>query len=269
MKKILALCLIAVLSLVLVGCGNNNNDVVDDVDTPVHGNENQDVSNGNEEDENINNEIESGDENLGEVSGEVEEEVSGEKEEENKPVEDEKEEEKPVEDEKEEDKPVASTATATEMMTNLMTASKVTVNAPMQDVIPAEMSETYIGLTEADFTANVADSVFYESMISPANQSFCIVKVKDASKVDELKQKIFDNCNPRKWICMTAERVVVLSSGEYIMLAMASQDSCNALIPAFKAEFGEANVGTILDKTVSESIENFEGLPGADGGMAL
>ena len=73
-------------------------------------------------------------------------------------------------------------------------------------------------------------------------------------KLEELKQKIFDNCNPNKWICMSAERVVVLDSGEYIMLAMTSQDKGDALIKAFK-EYFDQNVGPVLDKTVSESFE--------------
>lgn len=221
MKKILALCLVAVLSLALVGCNNNNNDVDDEVNNPsVENNQNQENTNPD-------------DENTG-----IEDEV-----------------------------PVADPNSASGKMTTLMTKAGIQVMAPMQDVIPSEMSETYIGLTSGDFEAYVTDSVFYESMISPANQSFCIIKVNDKSKVEDLKQEIFENCNPRKWICMTAERVVVLDSGEYIMLAMASSDSCNSLIIAFREVFGEENVGNILDKTVAESTENFEDLPG--GGMAL
>lgn len=163
--------------------------------------------------------------------------------------------------------PIANANPVTDIMTELMTKAEIQVNAPMQDVIPAEMAETYIGLTQEDFEAYVADSVFYESMISPANQSFCLIRVNDLTKIDELKQKIFDNCNPRKWICMTAERVVVVNSGEYILLAMASDASCSKLIPAFEEHF-DHNVGTVMDKTVAESTENFEDLPGG-GSMAL
>ena len=141
---------------------------------------------------------------------------------------------------------------------DLISTANIQIKAPMCDKIPVEMTEAYIGLTIEDFETYVVDSVFYESMISPSNQSFCIIKVNDASKVEELKQKIFDNCNPRKWICVTAERVIVLNSGEYIMLAMASQDSCNALVKAFEVKFDKENVGTILDKTVFDSIDDFE-----------
>lgn len=154
------------------------------------------------------------------------------------------------------------------IMQELITSANIQIMAPNSAPIPQEMSEAWLGLNSGDFGTYVAESDMYESMISPANQSFCLVKVNDVSKVEDFKKEIFDNCNPRKWVCMSAERVIVLNSGEYIMLAMASQDSCNALISAFETKFGKENVGEILDKTVSESIENFEDLPGG-GSMAL
>lgn len=260
MKKRLVLCLAVVLCIAAVVCftlvGRNNDGDLDDVNTPVHGEQSGEVSGETENDTPV-----IGDES-GETSGEIIDEVSGET-----SGEEETEIDTPVEEDPVVDTPAVS-GSAADIMTKLMDAAKIEVRMGMQVEIPAEMSEAWLGLKEDKFTSLVKDSIMYESAISPANESFCLIKVSDASKVEELKQEIFENCNPRKWICMSAERVVVLNSGEYIMLAMASQDSCNALIPAFKAYFGEAKVGTILDETVSESIENFEDLPGG-GGMAL
>lgn len=271
MKKKLVLCLAIVLCIAVVVCfalvGRDNDGDLDDVNTPVHGEQSGEVSGENENETPI-----IGDES-GETSGEVIDEVSGETsgeeepEVDDKPVVDDPVVDTPVEEDPVVDTPAVS-GSAADMMTKLMAAAKIEVRMGMQVEIPAEMSEAWLGLKNDKFTSLVKDSIMYESAISPANESFCLIKVSDESKVEELKKEIFENCNPRKWVCMSAERVVVLNSGEYIMLAMASQDSCNSLIPAFKAEFGEAKVGTILDKTVSESIENFEDLPGG-GGMAL
>lgn len=154
------------------------------------------------------------------------------------------------------------------IMQELITSANIQIMAPNAAPIEQEMSEAWLGLNSGDFGTYVIESNMYESMISPANQSFCLIKVNDVSKVEDFKQEIFNNCNPRKWVCMSAERVIVLNSGEYIMLAMASEDSCNALITAFATKFGQDNVGLILDKTVAESIENAEDLPGG-GSMAL
>ena len=92
----------------------------------------------------------------------------------------------------------------------------------------------------------VAVDVFYESMISPANQSICLIKVNDSSKVAELKKAIFDNSNLRKWVCMAAESGVVVESGNYILLAMSTPDLCDKLVTAFGEEIGA--VGEVLSR---------------------
>ena len=137
------------------------------------------------------------------------------------------------------------------MMTAIMTDAGISVRMPMQNAIPAEQSLTFIGLETDEFNSYVADSVVYESMISPANQSFCIIKVNDETKVAELKQKVFDNCNPNKWICMSAERAIVMDSGSYIMLCMAGTAECDAVKTAF-SEYFNGNMGEVLDKTTIE-----------------
>ena len=133
----------------------------------------------------------------------------------------------------------------------LMTNANVMVNAPYQDYIPAEMAESYVGLTQEEYEANIEEGVFYESMMSPANQSYCLLKVKEGADVAALQQKVFDNANPRKWICMTADRVLVMADDSYIMLAMGTQDACDALKTEFTTLAG-SDVREALDKTVNE-----------------
>ena len=57
-------------------------------------------------------------------------------------------------------------------MITMMTNGEVMVNAPFQDYITPEISEAYVGLTQADYEENIESGVFYESMRSPANQSY-------------------------------------------------------------------------------------------------
>ncbi len=151
----------------------------------------------------------------------------------------------PIED------PTNDPTSAINTITEIMTKANVEVSFPMKEAIQEEMSESFIGLTSGDFKEYVVDSVAYESMISPSNRSFCLIKVNNLDKVEDLKKTIFENCNPRKWICMSAERVVVLDSGEYIMLVMADKDECDTIIEAFKSHF-DNNVGPVLDKVVEE-----------------
>lgn len=138
-----------------------------------------------------------------------------------------------------------------EKMTNIVTKAQAEARMPMQEAIPAENAEGFIGLTTDEFNQYVEDSVVYESMISPANQSLCLIKVNDASKVEELKKAIFEKSNPAKWICMSAERVIVINSGNYIFLGMASSSTCDELIKAFSEEFN-GNVGETLSRMAEE-----------------
>ena len=147
----------------------------------------------------------------------------------------------------------------------LMKNANVMVNAPYQDYIPAEMAESYVGLTQEEYEANIEEGVFYESMMSPANQSYCLLKVKDGADVAELQQKVFDNANPRKWICMTADRVLVMADDSYIMLAMGSKEACDALKTEF-ATLAGSDMRESLDKVVNESeIPEDLDLPGMGG----
>ena len=111
----------------------------------------------------------------------------------------------------------------------MMTNGNVMVNAPYQEYITAEIAEAYVGLTQEEYEENIEEGVFFESMMSPANQSYCLLKVKEGADVASLQQKVFDKANPRKWICMTANRVLVMADDSYIMLAMGPQEACDAL----------------------------------------
>ena len=72
----------------------------------------------------------------------------------------------------------------------------------------------------AEFNIYVEEAIANEPMMSSIAHSLCIVKLKDASKVEEVKQKIFDNCDPRKWLCVSPEYILVVDSGDYIAFAM-------------------------------------------------
>lgn len=113
--------------------------------------------------------------------------------------------------------------------------------------IDAESASYFIGLTEDEFNTYVDEALANEPMMSSIAHSLCIVKLKDASKVEEVKQKIFDNCNPRKWLCVSPEYILVVDSGEYIAFTMTTESNCKGIYEAFKAKMG--TVGTTLERT--------------------
>lgn len=163
---------------------------------------------------------------------------------------------------------VVNTGTATGDVSgdiiSLVDDEEVFVSFPMQDYITAETSETYVGLTSEEFTANIEEGVFYESMMMPANQSYCLLKVKDGVNTEDIMQKVFAKANPVKWICMSADRVLVMGDDSYVFLAMGPVETCDLLEEKFKALAGD-DVKESLDKVLTE--ENMGGEGEVPGGM--
>ena len=46
---------------------------------------------------------------------------------------------------------------------------------------------------------------------------------------DELEEKIKENANPSKWVCVTAEKVEVLSKGDLILLIMSDESKATKI----------------------------------------
>ncbi len=146
---------------------------------------------------------------------------------------------------------IGDTTASKEMSTiinSLLEKSKITYSMPILGKIEAAVAQTYIGLTEEQFNQSIEDAAFYESGIMPSNSSLCVVKVKEGADVATIKQDILKNCDPIKWICMGAEKCLVIESGRYIMLIMSSTEDCEAFQKAFTTHFGEDNVGAPITK---------------------
>lgn len=249
MKKICLVLSFIVCLLCFVGCKNNEQDVINP-DVPDNTNQEQSGEVLPNEDEIINPGEEKPDENL---PGENTPDITT-PDDENKPdvPDNGNNEEKPsngneVDKPNEDENNNETASSVSDIMTKIVTKAGAEVRMPMQDVIPSDVCDGFIGLSPEDFNKYVTESVVYESMISPANQSLCIIKVNDSSKINDLKKTILNNCNPTKWICTGAAKAVVVDSGDYILLAMSSEDLCTKLVNAFGEETG-AKLGETLSK---------------------
>ena len=159
----------------------------------------------------------------------------------------------PVEEPGEEyvDPMMTSTAMKT-LVDKLNTTANVQVNAPFDMKIDREAAWNDLGLEAEVFDAKIVDSVKSESMMMPSNHSLCIVEVKAGEDVASVKDAIFKNANPRKWICANADKVLVVDSGDIVMLVMSTEENCTNLYNAFAGHFGAANVGAKLERLFGE-----------------
>ena len=278
MKNILMITALCAVIMTSVGCKNNEN-VGTDLDNP-NTNIGENVDNGQEGNKEPEKPVEDNKEPEKPVEDnkEPEKPVEDNKEPEKpvednkepeKPVEDNKEPEKPVEDNKEPEKPVEDDEDFEEpeekseaylelekLVNGFVEDSKLELPVPFNMEITSQSSVTYVGLKSEEFDKSVEVGVAYESMMMPSNHSFCLLKLKEGADLTTIKQNIFDNCNPRKWVCMTAEYVYVAGKDNYVMLVMSTKENCENLVKTFENKIGKDD--NVLQKVGEEPWDGWE-----------
>ena len=116
------------------------------------------------------------------------------------------------------------------------------------DLADAEAVFAYTGLESAD---GIAEAVFSETMMGSQAYSLVIVKLSDTAKAEEIKSAMFNGINTRKWICVEADQLRVVSSADLVMLVMADsqlgEGHADGLVEAFKTNVGELT-GEVLSR---------------------
>ena len=148
------------------------------------------------------------------------------------------------------------TGTPEELLAQLK--DKVELGMTLDDEVTAEKAQNVLGLTEAQF-AEYTDSAYEAAAaISTFAQSNVIVKCKDIAAAAEVKKLIAAGFNSQKWVCVMPEQSVVVESGSYILLAVGTAETTNALVEAFK-NLSDGNTGA------PDVFFTFD--PGQDGGI--
>lgn len=92
-----------------------------------------------------------------------------------------------------------------------------------------ENIEMYLGTADIEYVEALAS----ESATGSIAHSVVLVRVKDNANVEEIKEKIENSVNPRKWICVEAEDVEVESKGNLIVLIMSSEAATEKIENSF------------------------------------
>ena len=93
-----------------------------------------------------------------------------------------------------------------------------------------DMEMSILGTDEIDYTEGV---VSMPMMSSIAYQ--CVLLRVEIDDVDTVKQQIKDNTDLNKWICVSAETMLIESRGDVIFFVMGENDTVYALNAAFQA----------------------------------
>ena len=93
-------------------------------------------------------------------------------------------------------------------------------NMLMNTPLDEENIEYFIGTNEIKYEEAIAN----ESGISAVAHSVVLIKTSSETDIEDAKKLIKESVDPRKWICVEAEEVIVDSKGDVIILIMSSKD---------------------------------------------
>lgn len=104
--------------------------------------------------------------------------------------------------------------------------------------------EAYTGLKSKD---GIVEAAFCEAMMGSQAFSLVLVKLDDAAKAEDTAKAIQAGINPRKWICVEADDLMVVATGEYVLLAMMDSEykadaTAKSTTDLFAQEFGALTV---------------------------
>lgn len=138
-----------------------------------------------------------------------------------------------------------------------LTATETVLNSiiekqPMQFptmVMPLDLTdvfaiEAYTGLKSAD---GIVEGAFCEAMMGSQAFSLVLVKVADPANAEAVAKAMQEGINPRKWICVEADDLMVVATGDLVLLAMMDSEysadaTAKSTTDLFAQECGELSV---------------------------
>ena len=94
-------------------------------------------------------------------------------------------------------------------------------------------AETFEFFTFAEYVEG-AEAVASEPMMSSIAHSVVLVRLPNGADASAFASKMKANADPRKWLCVEAEKVATASKGNLAILVMSASDKADQIIANFK-----------------------------------
>lgn len=111
--------------------------------------------------------------------------------------------------------------TLPEIMVKLYDGVKAELPKTMDMEITEENSEMFLGVAKSEYKEALAS----DAMINAVAHSVCLVRANSADEAAALAKTIEEKADPRKWICVEAEKKIVTTKGDLVVLIMTYADA--------------------------------------------
>lgn len=121
----------------------------------------------------------------------------------------------------------------------------------------SELVESLTGLKSTD---DINTLVVSEPVMGSQALEVAVIKTKEKTDVASMMQNIKDNVDMNRWICVSAEKLYVVSSGDVIFMVMADSDWAKSIYDEF-VKYVDNKVGETLEKgaTLEELPDEYNG----------
>lgn len=121
----------------------------------------------------------------------------------------------------------------------------------------SELVESLTGLKSTD---DINTLIVSEPVMGSQALEVAVIKTKEKTDVEAMMQNIKDNVDMSRWICVSAEKLYVVSSGDVIFMVMADSDWAKSIYDEF-VKYVDNKVGETLENgaTLEELPDEYNG----------
>lgn len=127
------------------------------------------------------------------------------------------------------EKPAETEKSLSDLMTSILSGVE-TPGYAITDVA-AEQYPLYLFIDQPEG----AQAVTADSLIGSIAHSVVLMRLPDGADVSGIAKQVKDNADPRKWICVEAEKVIVKTKGNLVLLVMSDTATADAIAANFDA----------------------------------
>ncbi len=107
------------------------------------------------------------------------------------------------------------------------------VETPKYELVPIT-AENFSYMMFTDYIEG-AKGFSADALISSTAHSVCIVSLPEGTDVSAFANRVKQNADPRKWICVEAEKVEVATKGNMVLLVMSDSATTDKIVNNFKS----------------------------------